>query len=97
MVARRIIIEGKVQGVYFREWAVKIAHELDVAGWIRNLDDGRVEAYAVGDAASIGRFVARLREGSPASDVSRVAWEDAPIEKHNSFMRRQTASVGPPS
>lgn len=37
MIARSIQIEGKVQGVYFREWAVKVAQELDIAGWIRNL------------------------------------------------------------
>lgn len=90
MIARSILIEGKVQGVYFREWAVRTAQELDVMGWVRNLQDGRVEVYAVGETASVERFIKRLHDGSPASDVERVAAQEAPVEKLHSFMRRQS-------
>lgn len=91
MIARSILIEGKVQGVYFREWAVRAAQELDVAGWIRNRRDGRVEAYAVGSPGSVERFVKRMHEGSPASEVERVLAEEAPVEELHSFLRRQSA------
>jgi acylphosphatase len=90
MIARSILIEGKVQGVYYREWAVQTAQELDVAGWVRNLADGRVEAYAVGEAGSVERFIERLREGSPASEVAQVVTVEAPVEELHVFMRRQS-------
>lgn len=91
MIARSILIEGKVQGVYFREWAVKTAQELDVVGWIRNLHDGRVEVYAAGETSSVDRFIKRLHDGSPASEVEQVLAHEAEVEKLYSFMRRQSA------
>jgi acylphosphatase len=91
MIARRVFISGKVQGVYFREWAVKVAQELDVAGWVRNLRNGGVEVYAVGSEAAVARFVKRLHEGSPPSEVDQVTVEDAQIENLRSFTRRRSA------
>ena len=92
-IARSIQIEGKVQGVYFREWAVKVAQELDIAGWVRNLQDGRVDVYAVGDEAAVERFIRRLREGSPASDVERVTAQPAEVLKMHTFLRRQSGTA----
>jgi acylphosphatase len=89
--ARRIFIEGHVQGVFFREWTVGRARELDVAGWVRNLQDGRVEIYAVSSSASLAQFVERLRSGSPASRVDRLSVEDAEVERIDGFTRRQSA------
>lgn len=91
MIARRVLITGKVQGVYFREWTVKTATELEVAGWVRNRRDGDVEAYVVGAATAVERFVERMRDGSPASEVERVMAEQAPVERFRSFVRRQSA------
>jgi acylphosphatase len=93
-IARSIQIEGEVQGVYFREWAVKVAQELDIAGWIRNLQDGRVDVYAVGDEIAVERFIRRLREGSPASDVDKVTTEPAEVTKLHTFLRRQSETSG---
>lgn len=90
MIARSIQMESKVQSVYFREWAVKIAQELDVAGWIRNLQDGRVDVYAVGDETAIERFTRRLHEGSPASDVDKVTTQPAELLTLHTFLRRQS-------
>lgn len=90
MIARSIQIEDKVQGIYFREWAVKVAQELDVAGWIRNLQDGRVNVYAVGDETAIERFIRRLHDGSPASDVDKVTTQPAEVLKLHTFLRRQS-------
>lgn len=90
MIARQVLVTGKVQGVYFREWAVKTAQELEVDGWVRNRRDGYVEVYAVGAGAAVERFIERLRDGSPASEVDQVIAEQAPVEKMRSFVRRQT-------
>lgn len=90
MIARTICIEGHVQGVFFREWTIERAREIGVSGWVRNLADGRVEVYAVGDAAAVGRFVDRLRVGSPASQVSQVHVDDAEIKRLDGFTRRQS-------
>jgi acylphosphatase len=90
MIARNIMVEGHVQGVFFREWTLSKAREHSVTGWVRNRQDGRVEIYAVGQAPLVKRFVERMHEGSPASRVDRVDVQDAQVEKLDSFMRRQT-------
>lgn len=90
MIAHTIFIEGHVQGVFFREWTIERAREIGLSGWVRNLADSRVEVYVVGEAACVGRFVDRLRVGSPASQVSQVHVEDAEIERLDGFTRRQS-------
>lgn len=58
---RRIFFSGRVQGVGFRATATWLARGFDVAGYVRNLQDGRVEAVAEGEAAEIDRFVDAIR------------------------------------
>lgn len=79
-----------MQGVFFREWTLKRAHEIGVSGWVRNLHDGRVEVYAVGDAATLARFQAELKQGSPASHVAALDVREAKLEHAEGFTRRQT-------
>ena len=90
IVARTIHIEGKVQGVFFRDWTVRIAREIGVSGWVRNRLNGNVEVFAVGKLAVVDRFIDRLREGSPASRVDRLRIEDSQLERIDGFTRRQT-------
>lgn len=90
MPARKILVAGHVQGVFFREWTVSRAREIGVTGWVRNRRDGRVEAYAAGDTAQLDRFTEKLREGSPASRVDDIEIEDAPLEQFEAFVRRQS-------
>lgn len=71
-VARRLVIHGRVQGVFYRAWAVKMARELGLAGWVRNRRDGTVEALVQGDEAAVMRFVDRAWDGPPAAKVERV-------------------------
>jgi len=89
-VARSIRIIGHVQGVFFREWTVKLANRLGVNGWVRNRNDGSVEVYAAGEPEQLDEFVAELREGSPASRVDDVSIEPAELERVAGFMRRST-------
>ena len=77
MRARKFWITGQVQGVGYRYFAARVARELKLNGWVRNLSDGRVEAYAAGSARVLEDFEARLRQGPPAGDVRGVEVEDA--------------------
>ena len=58
-------IQGRVQGVGFRYFAQDVAQELGLAGWVRNLPDGSVEAYAEGPKEALEAFIKRLRHGGP--------------------------------
>jgi acylphosphatase len=69
---RRYVIEGEVQGVGFRYFAVQVARRLGIRGWVRNLPDGRVEAVGDGTPEQVGRFEAALRRGPAMASVTNV-------------------------
>ncbi len=62
----RIIITGKVQGVFFRQTLKAIARKNGISGWVRNRKDGRVEAILEGDMSGVGRLV-EWAHGGPAN------------------------------
>lgn len=72
IVARRLVISGRVQGVGFRFFVRDAASVENVGGWVRNLQDGRVEVFAEGDLASVDRLERRIRRGPPAARVDAV-------------------------
>jgi acylphosphatase len=65
-------VSGRVQGVYFRASTQETARGLGLAGWVRNLPDGRVELVAEGAPEAVDRLVTWLQEGPPAARVERV-------------------------
>ena len=72
MICRRSFVSGRVQGVFYRGTCVRKAQSLGVRGYARNLDDGRVEVLACGEAAAVEALIAWLWEGSAASKVTAV-------------------------
>jgi acylphosphatase len=72
VICRKCLVGGRVQGVFYRATAARRARELAVSGHARNLDDGRVEVLAYGEAAAVEAFVKWLWIGSSASQVSTV-------------------------
>lgn len=78
LVGRRYVITGRVQGVGFRFFARDAARAEGIQGSVRNLDDGRVEVIAQGDAEAMTRFERRLRRGPAAARVDDVLVEEAP-------------------
>jgi len=79
MERAHVFVSGKVQGVYFRATTREEARERGVTGWVRNLDDGRVEAVFEGDENDVEEMVEFCHDGSPAAEVEdvEVEWEGA--------------------
>jgi acylphosphatase len=78
--ARRYLVRGSVQGVGYRVFASNAANLAGVIGWARNLDDGRVEVYAIGEPEQLSFFEGRLRQGPHFSDVRGVDASDDVID-----------------
>lgn len=88
-VRAHVFVSGRVQGVYFRATTRDRAREQGVAGWVRNLDDGRVEAVFEGPPAAVEAMVEFCHEGSPAAAVEDVTVEREPPEDLSGFEIRR--------
>jgi len=86
--AFRAVVQGKVQGVAFRDAAVRRAHALGVLGWVRNEDDGTVHVHAEAPGDALDAFAAWLHEGPSAARVDGVVAEKAKVEGHEQFAVR---------
>jgi acylphosphatase len=87
-VARRYVISGMVQGVGYRAFAERSAHQIGVTGWARNRDDGRVEVHANGTVEQLDDFEARLRQGPRWAQVRAVDVSEAPVSRETGFYIR---------
>ncbi|WP_374406596.1 acylphosphatase [Pelagerythrobacter sp.] len=88
MTARNLTIHGRVQGVFFRDWTVETARSLGIAGWVRNLPDGSVEAHVEGEVGAVRRMIAALHDGPPRAAVERIVDRDTETEGLQGFARR---------
>jgi acylphosphatase len=75
---RHVWVAGVVQGVFFRSSTLEKARQLGVAGWVRNLSDGRVEAVFEGDPDSVEAAVAWCRSGPDRAVVESVEVAEEP-------------------
>lgn len=87
-IARRLIVHGRVQGVFYRDWTVKTARALGLAGWVRNCPDGTVEIVAEGDAQTIDRLIELARKGPPAAEIAAIDVSDLPTTTLSGFAQR---------
>jgi acylphosphatase len=69
-----------VQGVGYRYFAQRVARDLGIHGWARNLDDGRVEVFALGTDRQLENFEGELRVGPPRAEVRGLQVEEAVTE-----------------
>ncbi len=76
----RVLISGRVQGVWFRESTRQRACELAVGGYVRNLPDGRVEAVFEGESTAVRAAVDFVREGPPLARVGDITIDEQVIE-----------------
>lgn len=74
----RILVSGRVQGVFYRDNTQRWASSKGLTGWVRNLPDGRVEALVEGDKESIQTLIGQMREGPPMARIENieVGWEE---------------------
>jgi acylphosphatase len=85
MQARRLRIEGRVQGVGYRDWLVREAERLGIEGWVRNRSDGTVEALLQGSEEAVEALVAWARRGPRGARVSDV--QTHAVEQSEAFSR----------
>ena len=85
--AKKFLIKGRVQGVGYRYFADRVASELGIDGYVKNLWDGNVEVYAIGDAAPMEELKRQLAEGPRSARVTSIDESDEPVDKrYNRFM-----------
>jgi acylphosphatase len=72
-VSLRVLVHGRVQGVYFRDFTRRKAAEYGLSGFVKNLSDGRtVEVYAEGEKPALEKLISHLRVGPPGASVEEV-------------------------
>jgi acylphosphatase len=75
-VRRRVVVSGRVQGVFFRDSCSRRARQAGLAGWVRNTSEGDVEACFEGDEDAVAELVEWCRSGPGAADVESVSVSD---------------------
>lgn len=87
-IRRRVLISGLVQGVWFRQSTAEVARRAGVAGWVRNLPDGRVEADFEGEQASVEAVIAWCHRGPSGARVDAVEIRHEELAGATSFTVR---------
>ncbi len=85
-VAKKFVIRGRVQGVGYRYFADRVASELGIWGYVKNLWDGNVEVYAIGEAVALEEMKRQLAEGPRSARVTAFDESDVVVDKrYNRF------------
>lgn len=90
-VAKRCVISGKVQGVWYRAWTVQEAQKLGLTGWVRNRSDGAVEALFAGPAEAVAAMIDLCHTGPRAARVSDVTVDAFNGDVPDTFQQRDDA------
>lgn len=92
ILVRHVVVEGRVQGVGYREFTRRSALRLRVSGWVRNCRDGAVEARLRGAAADVEAMLAEMRRGPPGARVVglRILESDEREFEETTFVVRAT-------
>ena len=76
------MVSGKVQGVFFRASTARVAEQLQLRGWAKNLPDGRVEVLALGSLDAVAQLGQWLQQGPPRARVDAVEVSELDPENH---------------
>ncbi|NEX94055.1 acylphosphatase [Caulobacter sp. 17J65-9] len=88
--AERLTVSGRVQGVGYRAWAVAVARNKGLEGWVRNRRDGSVELLAIGEPEAVDALETACRSGPPGADVAGVERAPAQDDGTEGFGQRPT-------
>jgi acylphosphatase len=88
VVRRRVLVSGEVQGVFYRDTCRHVAQRFGVAGWVRNLPDGRVEAVFEGTPDDVALLIGWSRRGPSLARVSGVDVQEEPEQGETGFAVR---------
>ncbi len=80
-----LVVRGRVQGVGFRWFALETAESLGLTGWVRNREDGSVEAEAEGTTSALDEFEKRLRTGNPSARVDEIESLPQAVKNETAF------------
>ncbi|XP_022745034.1 uncharacterized protein LOC111295687 isoform X2 [Durio zibethinus] len=86
----RVVIKGRVQGVFYRNWTIENATQLGLKGWVRNRRDGSVEALFSGSPESVQEMEQRCRRGPPAAMVTGLQVFPSNDDPGTGFERKST-------
>lgn len=89
-VVFRVLVTGRVQGVWYRGWTVEKATRLGLDGWVRNRSDGSVEAVFAGPKETVDAMVAACHRGPPSARVERVTAEPSTEAPSSGFTQQPT-------
>jgi acylphosphatase len=84
-VARRAVVHGRVQGVFFRDTVRRAAQQRGVSGWAANRPDGTVEVWLEGEADAVDSMLRVLHDGPPRAEVERVDVDEVEPEALSGF------------
>lgn len=76
----RLIIHGKVQGVFYRDFACEKARDLNVYGWVRNNSNGTVEIFCQGESTGLQILIDWCYQGPPSAEVAGIDIQKQPLE-----------------
>lgn len=85
----RALVEGRVQGVGFRQATARQADALALDGWVRNLNDGRVEVLFEGMDEGVQKLASWLEHGPEHAEVTQVSLEEQPLQNIAGFLIRR--------
>lgn len=77
VAAKHIVIEGKVQGVFFRKNTRQKANDLDIYGWVKNTGNDKVEIFAQGNKENLDTFISWCKQGPPKATVKDIQVEES--------------------
>ena len=83
--AFRVYITGTVQGIFFRQFLKENAEKLDVNGFTRNLEDGRVEVFVEGEEEKVNKMIELCRSGPKHSKIQKVDVKEEKLQDFREF------------
>ncbi|SHM08870.1 acylphosphatase [Phytopseudomonas punonensis] len=86
VVCQHAYVEGRVQGVGFRQSTAMEARRLQLSGWVRNLPDGRVEVFFEGEEGAVSSLAKWLELGPPGARVVSLSLQERPLQGAQGFV-----------